>query len=153
MDIFKIFRSCFYCKRRLGKVSANILPSEPLLCVEHPGYNTTYHYFHRSCLQRVLSEPENNVEFLDTAIQISDQEERDKQNEAGRIERYRRQIRRANEIVQRQRTSTNEDLNELIQQAKNSIEEKQVLDINNKQDVIVETKHKKDNKLRNIFGD
>ncbi len=123
MDIFKIFRSCFYCKHR---------QNEPLLFVVHPGYYTTYHYFHRSCLQKVLNEPENNVEFLDTAIQIS-------------------------EIVQRQRTSANEERQRQRVEIKNQIESIQEvkktlakidLDINKEKEV-----KKHDNKFKNFFGD
>lgn len=148
MDIFKIFRSCFYCKHR---------QNEPLLFVVHPGYYTTYHYFHRSCLQKVLNEPENNVEFLDTAVQISDQEEINRRHEAAKIEKHISQILRANEIVQRQRTSANEERQRQRVEIKNQIESIQEvkktlakidLDINKEKEV-----KKHDNKFKNFFGD
>ena len=52
---------CCFCKKR-----------EDLTKVEHPAYHITYSYFHESCLQRVLSNPEKNQNYVDTAIQIAD---------------------------------------------------------------------------------
>jgi DNA-binding protein H-NS len=104
-----------------------------------------------------LNEPENNVEFLDTAIQISDQEEINRRHEAAKIEKHISQILRANEIVQRQRTSANEERQRQRVEIKNQIESIQEvkktlakidLDINKEKEV-----KKHDNKFKNFFGD
>ena len=50
-----------------------------LLQVVHPGYNTTYHYYHENCLKEVLRDPEKYEKYLDTAIQIQDQINDDQQ--------------------------------------------------------------------------
>lgn len=70
MDLFKIFRhKCFHCRE-----------TENLLKVAHPGYHTTYTYYHQNCLDKVLKDPEGNQFYLDSAIQIMDQIRKD--NEA-----------------------------------------------------------------------
>lgn len=138
MDIFNFFRTCFLCKCKHNKQV-----DEPLLCVEHPGYASTYHYFHRTCLQTVLQNPEEHIKFLDEAIQISDQEAREERRHLGQLERYRSQIRRANEITQIQ--DSNEDVVKQQHITTQLIDEKeQNLDI---------IQYEKKKKFKTIFGD
>jgi hypothetical protein len=67
MDIFKIFKhKCFSCNG-----------TEYLSRVVHPGYHTTYTYYHQNCLDEILRNPEANQHCLDSAIQIMDQIKKD----------------------------------------------------------------------------
>jgi hypothetical protein len=92
MDALRVFRKCFYCKGR-----------SHLLQTVHPGYNTTYDYYHKDCLEHVLENPEVLVKYLDTAIQISDQIESDRQKEQTKRNIEAQNIRRANELLLNQR--------------------------------------------------
>jgi hypothetical protein len=83
---------------------------EDLKQIEHPGYNTTYHYYHNECLQKVLDYPENYVKYVDTAIQIQDQINRNTLEAQEKIRRARLQIERLQ--IERARTmgSTPEEI-------------------------------------------
>jgi hypothetical protein len=86
-DIFKIFKSCFYCHSK-----------KDLLRVEHPGYDTTFNYYHKECLKEVLLDPEKHVGCLDTAISIQDQIIKDDE-QLKKQQRYRQElINRAKEL-------------------------------------------------------
>lgn len=89
---FKFFNRCFLCHKQNYGGRYQI---EDLKQIEHPGYNTTYHYYHNTCLQQVLDFPEQHVKYVDTAIQIQDQINRDTLEAQEKIRRARIQIERA----------------------------------------------------------
>jgi hypothetical protein len=78
----KILNKCFFCHSK-----------QNLICIKHPGYDTTYHYYHNECLKKVLNEPENYPEYVDTAIQIQDQINQDILVIQAKAHRAREQIR------------------------------------------------------------
>ena len=106
---FKFFNRCFLCHKQNygGRYQIEDLKqiehpgyfpavfSVPIENFEHPGYNTTYHYYHNTCLQQVLDFPEQHVKYVDTAIQIQDQINRDTLEAQEKIRRARIQIERA----------------------------------------------------------
>jgi len=100
MDIFRIFRTCFFCKGRI-KLSQ----------VVSPGYYEEFHYYHPQCLQEVMQSPEKYPEFVDTAIQIIDQISREKIREEEKQREINFKIARLRELRSRR-----ERLNELSQQ-------------------------------------
>lgn len=85
---FKIFHRCFLCHHKDYQGSA----FEKLKQIEHPGYDTTYHYYHNNCVQKVLNSPEDFIKYVDTAIQIQDQINRNTMEAQNKV---RAQIERA----------------------------------------------------------
>jgi hypothetical protein len=63
----------FFCKKR-----------DRLLRVVHPGYHTSFDYYHEDCLKKVLDSPESYPKFVDSAIQITDQLRKDEENQKER---------------------------------------------------------------------
>lgn len=61
-DVGKLFRRCFLCRGR-----------KHLSRVVHPGYSTTFDYYHGICLEKVMASPEEYPQNIDSAIQIMDQ--------------------------------------------------------------------------------
>lgn len=62
VDFLRLFRKCFLCSC-----------SKNLCRVVHPGYHTTFHYYHKECLEKVIASPECFPKHIDSAIQITDQ--------------------------------------------------------------------------------
>lgn len=88
IDSLRLFRHCFFCKGR-----------KELHRVEHPGYSTTFQYFHPECLEKVLKDPEIHVGYVDSAIQIHDQLVSDRQHEDELRQAQIRSINRAKQIT------------------------------------------------------
>jgi hypothetical protein len=90
---FKFFNRCFLChhKHYYGSYYENW----SLKQVKHPGYYTTYHYYHNICLQKVLDSPEQYIKYVDTAIQIQDQIYRDTLEAQQKVRIAKLQIERA----------------------------------------------------------
>jgi hypothetical protein len=106
-DYFRPFRRCFYCKGR-----------RKLLRVVHPAYHTTYDYYHQECLDVVMQNPLSNFKFIDSAIQIMDQINKDRQDERSKEEEFHRAAQRL-----LQNSKKKNETNELLDQLNNVINE------------------------------
>ena len=62
-----------------------------LTTVSQPGYDfILHHHFHQSCLHRILSNPEENQNQIDLAIQIADQLKADLNENKRKLEKIKR---------------------------------------------------------------
>jgi len=104
MDIFKIFRSCFCCKEK-----------KELLVVAQPGYEGTHYcYYHEECLQKVLKDPEKYVYCLDSAIQITDQIQKEENDRQDKLRTQLIKMNRLKNVQTKEKENAMEDIPEKV---------------------------------------
>lgn len=88
MDIFKVFKGCFFCHKK-----KNLITHSKTGRI-YEGFE--YHYYHKDCLNSILKNPEQfTSRQVDMAIEIVDQIKIDIEKDNSRKDRRSQKIKEA----------------------------------------------------------